>query len=94
MAAGAILIDGADPAASAVLTIAPGDVVTTLVQAGNYCGPAPEAPVSVAFVLRDGGRFVASPFSPTDATVPPCLGAADRPGHRDAAVGAVNVRAA
>jgi hypothetical protein len=72
---GAVLIDGASPAASDVLTIAPGQPVTTLVQAGNYCGPTPEPPVSVAFVTSAGGRVVASPYSPTDGTVPPCLGA-------------------
>ena len=71
---GSVLIDGAEPPASEVLTIDAGALVTTLVQAGNYCGPAPEVPVTVAFVLNDAGRVVASPFSPTDGTVPPCLG--------------------
>lgn len=70
-----VLIDGSSPAASPSITLAPGDVLETLIQAGNYCGPTPEPPVSVAFVLADGGRFVAAPYSPTDATVPPCLGA-------------------
>jgi hypothetical protein len=77
---GSVLIDGSNPPPSDDLTIAPGELVTTLVQAGNYCGPTPEAPVSVAFVLSDGGRVVASPVSPTDATVPPCLGAAGSAG--------------
>ena len=72
--AGAVLIDGTDPSASAPIRISTGDVRTTLVQAGNYCGPAPVRPVSVAFVLGGGGRIVATPFSPTDATIPPCLG--------------------
>jgi hypothetical protein len=72
---GSVLIDGTDPGSSAELTVAPGDVLTTLVQDANYCGPAPAAPVSVAFVLGGGGRFVATPLSPTDATVPPCNGA-------------------
>lgn len=71
---GAVLIDGAAPGASRVLTIAPGGILKTLAQDGNYCGPAPTAPVSVAFVLASGGRIVATPFSPTDATVPPCNG--------------------
>ena len=78
--AGSVLIDGASPTSSEVVMIRPGELVTTLVQGGNYCGPAPEAPVSVAFVLDDGSRFVASPLSPTDATVPPCLGPADSAG--------------
>ena len=72
---GSVLIDGASPPASEPLTVAQGQVLTTLVQDGNYCGPAPTAPVSVAFVLADGGRLVATPFSPTDVTLPPCLGA-------------------
>jgi hypothetical protein len=74
-----ILIDGAAPAGSdAFLTVAPGGVLKTLVQDGNYCGPAPVAPVSVAFVLADGSHLLATPFSPTDATVPPCLGSGSK----------------
>jgi Domain of unknown function (DUF4232) len=77
---GSVLIDGSNPPPSGVLTIAPGELVTTLVQAGNYCGPTPEAPVGIAFVLGDGGRVVANPVSPGDATVPPCLGEAESAG--------------
>jgi hypothetical protein len=74
-----ILIDGAAPAGSdPFLTMAPGGVLKTLVQDGNYCGPAPVAPVSVAFVLADGSHLLATPFSPTDATVPPCLGSGSK----------------
>jgi hypothetical protein len=73
---GAILIDGSSPITTDLLTVAPGDVLTTLVQDGNYCGSVPVAPVTVAFDLGDGSRIVAAPFSATDATVPPCLGAA------------------
>ncbi|MEA2609734.1 MAG: hypothetical protein QOJ75_1977 [Chloroflexota bacterium] len=75
-----ILIDGVAPSGSDTLTLAGGAILTTLVQDGNYCGPAPVAPVTVAFVLADGGRIVATPLSPTDATVPPCLGAAGSAG--------------
>ena len=71
---GSVLIDGVAPGSSSSLTLAPGDVVKTLVQDANYCGPDPAAPVSVAFVINGGGRFVATPLSPTDATVPPCNG--------------------
>jgi hypothetical protein len=74
---GTVLIDGSNPTTSDVLTIAPAETITTLVQDGNYCGPEPVAPVSVAFVLADGRKIVAAPFSPTDATVPPCLGAGE-----------------
>jgi hypothetical protein len=74
---GAVLINGAGPATSALLTVGAGGLLKTLVQAGNYCGPAPTAPVTVAFVLAGGtGRVVALPVSATDTSgVPPCLGA-------------------
>jgi hypothetical protein len=74
---GTVLIDGASPPSPTSVLVNPGDVLRTLVQAGNYCGPAPARWVSVAFLLSDGGLIVASPLSPTDATVPPCLGAAE-----------------
>jgi hypothetical protein len=70
-----ILIDGKLPADSKTLTLKAGGVLKTLVQDANYCGPAVAAPVTVAFVSSDGSRIVATPFSPTDATVPPCNGA-------------------
>ena len=71
---GEVLIDGSSPTSSPTLDLAPGAVLRTLVQAGNYCGPDPAPPVSVAFVLDDGGSIVADPVSPADVTVPPCLG--------------------
>lgn len=73
---GTVLIDGAPPAPSALLTLDPGVVLTTLVQDSNYCGPAPAPPVTVAFTLAGGaGRIVAAPLTPTDTSgVPPCLG--------------------
>lgn len=72
---GSVLIDGSSPHGSAILRLGPGDVVKTLVLASNYCGPAPEPPVSVAFVTSYEALFVATPVSPTDATLPPCNGA-------------------
>ena len=77
---GSVLIDGSNPPTGGILTVVPGGTRKTLVQDGNYCGPAPAAPVTVAFVLGDGGRIVATPFSPTDATLPPCNGAPGSPG--------------
>jgi len=71
---GSVLIDGVNPTSTTRVSVTPGGVVTTQVDASNYCGPAPAPPVSVAFVLTDGGRIVATPFSPTDATIPPCNG--------------------
>ena len=69
---GSILIDGTRPSTTGSLSVAPGGLLKTLVQDGNYCGPAPVPPVTVAFVLTGGGRIVATPVSPTDATLPPC----------------------
>ena len=72
---GSVLINGAAAAASPSLTLAAGAVVKTLVQDDNYCGPAPTAPVTVAFVFGNGARIVAAPVSPTDLDgVPPCFG--------------------
>jgi hypothetical protein len=72
---GKVLINGAAPGASATLTMAPGGVLKTEIEDSNYCGAAPKAPVTVAFVLNDGRKIVAAPLSPTDVTVPPCNGA-------------------
>jgi hypothetical protein len=77
---GEVLIDGSSPTSSPIIELAPGAVLRTLVQAGNYCGPDPAPPVSVAFVLSDGGSIVADAVSPTDVTVPPCLGPAGSAG--------------
>lgn len=81
--AGSTLIGGAHPAASEVLVIAPGRTLRTLVQASNYCGPEPVAPVTVAFVLPGGlGRVVAAPPSSADTYgLPPCIGTAGTPGN-------------
>ncbi len=72
--AGSVLIQGVTPTSKTRVTIAPGDVVTTMVSDSNYCGATPTPPISVAFLLNGGGRIVATPFSPSDATVPPCNG--------------------
>lgn len=72
---GTILTDGTPRREGGSLVLTSGGVVTTLVDTDNYCGPAPVAPVSVAFVFDPGGRLVATPVSARDATVPPCLGA-------------------
>ena len=58
------------------ITFAPGEVLHTLVQVGNYCGPEPAAPVTVAFTQGDA-TFVATALSRTDLSgVPPCNGEA------------------
>ncbi|HEX5823687.1 MAG TPA: DUF4232 domain-containing protein [Candidatus Limnocylindrales bacterium] len=71
---GVILIQGSSPSGNGLITFAPGAVVKTLVRASNYCGPAAERWVSVAFVTSDGALFVATPLTPTDTTLPPCNG--------------------
>jgi Protein of unknown function (DUF4232) len=71
---GTVLIDGKAPATSRGLSLPAGATASTLVQASNYCGAAPVAPVSIHFQLADKREIVAAPVSPTDVTVPPCLG--------------------
>lgn len=72
---GAVLIDGAAaPREGAVLQLASGGHLTTLVSVGNWCGREPVAPISLAFVHSNGERLVAAPVSPTDLTLPPCNG--------------------
>ncbi len=72
---GKVLIDGAKPGSSGILTLAPGAHATTLVAASNWCKADPQAPISVAFVSSSGERLIAKPVSPTDLTLPPCNGA-------------------
>jgi Protein of unknown function (DUF4232) len=70
------LIVGKPGTGGPAITFQPGGVLYTLVQAGNYCGPDPEAPVTVVFV-QGSGAFVATALTPTDLSgVPPCLGTA------------------
>jgi hypothetical protein len=73
---GAVLIDGVGISSSTVLTLHYYDVVSTMVDVDNYCGTAPVAPVTVAFVFPGPeGRVVATALSPTDTSgVPPCMG--------------------
>jgi hypothetical protein len=73
---GAVLIDGVGINSSTVLTLHYYDVVSTMVDVDNYCGAAPVAPVTVAFVFPGPeGRVVATALSPTDTSgVPPCMG--------------------
>ncbi len=75
-ATGAVLIEGAPPQAPATVTVPAGGTLTTLVQDGNYCRPAPLEPVTVAFVLPSGaGRIRAANESTTGLSgVPPCSG--------------------
>jgi hypothetical protein len=74
---GRALITGHAFSGGTRIEINPGDVLHTLVQAGNYCGADPVAPVTVAFTEADQGTFVATALSPTDLTgVPPCSGTA------------------
>jgi hypothetical protein len=76
---GAVIINGPTKVTGAtVLTLTGGEVLKTLVQDGNYCGPTVTGPVTVAFVLAgSAGRVVALPVSNTAGDingVPPCSG--------------------
>jgi RNA polymerase sigma factor (sigma-70 family) len=73
------MIIGRDPT-HAQMRIGPGDVLTTLVTVRNYCGPAPNPPVSIAF--RQGTDVIlATPLNGSDLSgVPPCTGGAGSEG--------------
>lgn len=74
---GTRLIVGKAAASVTEIRFEPGAVLHTLVQAGNYCGPDPVAPVTVAFTQVDVATFVATALTPTDLSgVPPCNGTA------------------
>ncbi|HEV2005356.1 MAG TPA: DUF4232 domain-containing protein [Candidatus Limnocylindrales bacterium] len=71
-----VLLEGAKPGAAKQLTLGPGKSLGSMAQDSNYCGPTPVAPVTVAIVLVDGQKVVATPVTPTDTSgVPPCNGA-------------------
>jgi hypothetical protein len=70
---GEVLIKGSDPTSFKLLVMEPGDVLTTLVDASNYCGSAPRPPVTVDFVQHNA-LIVATALTPTDTTLPPCNG--------------------
>ena len=73
---GKVLIDSPAAVKSTAITLGAGKHLTTLVQDGNYCGPAPSAPVRIGLTLSAGERVIASAPTPNDATVPPCNGTA------------------
>jgi len=77
-----VLIQGTPPTSAATMTLAYYDIVTTMIQDANYCGPTPTGPVTVAFVFPGGeGRLVAMPAAGNPlAGVPPCLGPAGSAG--------------
>ena len=91
---GAVLAQGSlDTKPGATIEVQPGAGLTTLVQVSNVCTAA-VPPVTIAFDLGGDRRLVATPLSPTDATVPPCNGPRDAGRDPDAAVGAVTPRTA
>jgi len=71
---GRALIEGAPARTRKTITLDAGAIATTMVDAANYCGPAPVAPVTIAFVLPDGGSIVAAPPTTGLGGVPPCNG--------------------
>lgn len=61
--------------AGAPISIAPGEVLHTLVDVSNYCGPDPKAPVTLAFTEVNTATFVATALTRDDLSgVPPCNG--------------------
>ncbi|HUQ43578.1 MAG TPA: DUF4232 domain-containing protein [Candidatus Limnocylindria bacterium] len=71
---GAVLIEPVGGSSAATIEIAPGEVLHTMVGASNYCGPIPEAPVTVLFQQSEQ-VFVATALPPDDLDgVPPCMG--------------------
>ena len=70
------LIVGPPVVATTWITLPPGGSATTLVQVGNYCGPAPVEPVTIAFTMPDGGVFGLAPHQGSGdlGGVPPCNG--------------------
>ena len=68
-----VLLTGANQT-SALVRIGPGDVLKTQVGVRNYCGAAPQAPVTIVF--KQGTTLIlAQPLSPDDVSgVPTCLG--------------------
>jgi hypothetical protein len=83
-AGGAVMIEGA-PASTTAHThgLGPLAVLRSLAADTNYCGPAYQAPVTLAFVLPgSAGRVIAIPTPPTDkGGVPPCNGSPGSAGH-------------
>jgi hypothetical protein len=77
---GTVLIEGSQPGGGTGMILAPGEKLTTSVRASNYCGADPVTPLSIVILLPGGGRVVADPLSPTDTTVPPCMGDAGSAG--------------
>jgi hypothetical protein len=72
------LLVGTDVAGT-LIRIGPGDVLRTSVRVRNYCGPAPKAPVTLAF-RRGTNVLVARALSTTDLSgVPECGGFAASP---------------
>lgn len=62
-----------------IIRIGPGDVLRTSVHVRNYCGPAPRAPVTLAF-RRESLVLVAEPLNSGDLSgVPGCGGYAQSP---------------
>ncbi len=72
---GTALISGKQPTGTHGLLFARDAILMTLVEASNYCGPAPVAPVTIGFLTGDGREILARPVTTSDATVPPCNGA-------------------
>lgn len=70
------LISGPAVTATSFIPLPAGGSASTLVQVGNYCGPAPLEPVTIQFTMPDGGVFALVPHEGVGdiGGVPPCNG--------------------
>ena len=71
---GKVLAQGAGSPGGHVLTLQPGDKLSSEVDVANVCTTTVVPPVTVAYDLGGGRRIVSKPLKSTDSTVPPCNG--------------------
>jgi hypothetical protein len=72
--AGTVLAQGTGSAGGHVLTLQPGDKLSSEVDVANVCATTVVPPVTIAYDLGGGRRIVSKPLKQTDSTVPPCNG--------------------
>jgi hypothetical protein len=73
-ASGRVLAQVVNPDTGDRIELAVGDIASTAASVANVCGQPPKAPITIQLDLGAKGVVTARPFSPTDATVPPCNG--------------------
>ena len=73
-ASGRVLAQYEAAPTDATIELEAGGSATTDASVSNVCGAPPVPPVTIQLELGDGGTVTATPFEPTDGTVPPCNG--------------------